>query len=117
MRPLSEKSFVLKLPAEQAAEVEAELRRSQASVLAKIQEGSKHQRHSYRKYKGRGDLDECGLRCGECRKLMQGLFFDGIQCDTCQGIFHTLCFSAVNKKNEDVDEDEETDLELSLIHI
>ena len=117
MRPLSEKSFVLKLPAEQAAEVEAELRRSQASVLAKIQEGSKHQRHAYRKYKGRGDLDECGLRCGECRKLMQGLFFNGIQCDTCQGIFHTLCFSAVNKKNEDVDEDEETDLEDPIYNI
>ena len=102
-RPVEEESFVLKLPTEQAAEVESELRKNHKSMLVKIQEGSEHVGHSYCRYKGVGDLKECGLRCGDCHKLMQGLFFDGIKCNTCNGIFHTECFSANKKIIKDID--------------
>ena len=116
-KPVEEESFVLKLPAEQATEVESELRKNHKMMLAKIQEGSEHVGHSYSKYKGTGDLDECGLRCGECQKLMQGLFFCGIKCDTCNGIFHTECFSANKAALRDEDGDDcLVDPVLNLIH-
>ena len=102
-RPVEEESFVLKLQVDLATEVERELRKNHKRILAKIQEGSEHEGHSYSKYNGRGNLDECGVRCGECQRLMQGLFFCGIKCSTCNGIFHTECFSA--KKDESDSED------------
>ena len=112
-KPVEDESFVLKLPVNQAPDMESELRTIHKKVLAKIQEGSKHEGHTYCKYKGEENLDNCSLRCGECHKLMQGLFFYGIKCDTCNGIFHTECFAA--DKEEDDDDNDCLDPVLHLI--
>ena len=98
-------SFVLRLSRELAFELEQELRMYHKRNTAKVQEGSNHVGHSYNEYRGRGDLAECGLRCGECQQLMQGLLFFGIKCETCNGIFHKECFSA--NKSDPISEDEE----------
>ena len=105
MKPDEAKSFVLKLPRDLAFDIERELRMHHKRNTAKVQEGSNHLGHSYKEYRGRGDLTESGLRCGECQRLMQGLLFFGIKCKTCNAIFHNECFSA--NKSEPLSEDEE----------
>ena len=100
-------SFALKMSKDLAFEIEPELRKYHERNTAPVQEGSNHEGHLYRRYRGRGDLAECGLRCGECQQLMQGLLFFGINCKTCKEIFHEECFSA--DKSESLSEDEDGD--------
>ena len=117
LRPDEAKSFVLKLPRDLAFEIEQELRMYHKRNAAKVQEGSNHLGHSYNEYRGRGDLTECGLRCGECQQLMHGLLFFGIKCETCNGIFHKECFSANKSADPHSEDEEDEDVEEPLYNI
>ena len=50
--------------------------------------GTKHENHKYRKFRGTGNLTAITTRCGECDRMMRGLFYNGIECKTCEKIYH-----------------------------
>merc|ERR1719391_674871 len=116
-KPLQAKSFVLKLSKDVASVLEHDLRGYINTIREALQKGTKHERHECQKYRAKGTLEESTFRCGECDQMMQGLFFSGVQCKTCQKIYHKDCFSL--QKDTTLESDEEDgdieDLEYFLL--
>ena len=67
--------------------------------------GSGHFGHNCKKYRATGTLKDSRVRCGECHQMMGGLFFNGVECNTCDEIYHYGCF-----KNEEESESDEAQI-------
>ena len=92
-----EKTFVLSFKsAEAASETEALLKKTVANCQRAVKLRKIHAGHNYRKLRGGGSLSEsCRARCADpqCRQLLLGLLFTGVECLTCNKIYHTECIS------------------------
>ena len=104
-----EKSFALKLAKDLASQLEQDLRYYMNTGRDALKKGTKHECHECQEYQGKGTLEETAVRCGECNQMMQGLFFTGVDCKTCNEIYHKGCFS-LKKDNTLVSEEEEAEI-------
>ena len=92
-----EKTFVLSFKsAEAAAETEAILKQTVANCQREVKLRRIHAGHNCRKLRGDGSLSvSCRARCADpnCRQLLLGLLYSGVECLTCKEIYHTECIS------------------------
>ena len=52
-----------------------------------------HLKHKFEKRVFERSQHNQTIRCGNCKRLFDGLVASGIECDDCKEIYHTSCFS------------------------
>jgi len=102
-----EKSFTLKFDnADEANQLETEMKGYLEAAHAKIYYGSQHQGHSCEKFRANGHFEEnISVRCGCCNELLQGLLYEAVKCMTCDKFYHCHCFSAEISNQEELYDD------------
>ena len=108
---IQEKSFTLKVSSDLAIEVEGILQGYLKDSQQQVELiGTKHENHECRKFRGTGNITASTTRCGECDHMMRGLFYNGIECKTCEKIYHKECFSLLRGNTFDSEAGEEQEV-------